>query len=188
MIAPDAAIERLRAGNRRYCSSPVEATARDHGPRRREVASGQQPFAVIVGCADSRVPPEIIFDQGLGDLFVIRIAGNLVTSAALGSVEFALGALGARLVVVLGHSRCGAVSAALAEAPPASRDLAALVAEIRSGLGRRTADPTAAVRANVEHQVERLRSHFGGSEPADLVIVGAEYDLDSGAVEFLADD
>jgi carbonic anhydrase len=201
MIAAHEALERLKAGNRRFASDlPRLHTFTDHA-RRRELAAGQEPFAIILGCADSRVPAEIVFDQGLGDLFVIRVAGNIVAPSQVGSVEFAAERSGTRLVVVLGHSNCGAILATLEELerPPAkqSRNLRSIVDRIRpsvepllaSGLGSQPeALVRAAVRANIRVSVNHLRH---GSEVLEqliqqdgLRVVGAEYSLDSGIVDF----
>src|SRR4051795_3159949 len=113
MISAAEALDRLREGNRRFVSNVRGTDASLHQDRRAELADGQEPFAIILGCSDSRVPAEIVFDQGLGDLFVIRVAGNIVAPSQIGSVEFAASRFGTRLVVVLGHSRCGAISATL---------------------------------------------------------------------------
>jgi carbonic anhydrase len=169
--------------------------------RRRELASGQEPFAIVLGCSDSRVPAEIVFDQGLGDLFVIRVAGNVVAPSQVGSIEFAAERFGTRLVVVLGHSSCGAVLATLEElgrpAESRSRNLRSIVDRIRPsvepllGTGpepQPEALVRAAVRANIRASVHHLRY---GSEileqlTADgLLVVGAEYSLETGLVEFL---
>ena len=165
------------------------------------LAATQEPFAIILGCSDARVPAEIVFDQGLGDLFVIRVAGNIVAPSQIGSVEFAAARAGARLVVVLGHSRCGAILATLEElARPSndqSRNLRSIVERIRPAiqpilLSQITPTDDAlirrAVRANVTASVSHLRH---GSEVLErltqtdgLVIVGAEYCLETGVVEF----
>src|SRR4249919_915041 len=113
MISALEALERLREGNRRFVSDVRSRDTLSSQTRRRELAAGQEPFAIILGCSDSRVPAEIIFDQGLGDLFVIRVAGNIVASSQVGSVEYAAEQFGTPLVVVLGHSRCGAILATL---------------------------------------------------------------------------
>ena len=113
MISAREALERLRAGNRRFVVGARSSHTLPSEARRSELAAGQEPFAIILGCSDSRVPAEIVFDQGLGDLFVIRVAGNIVASSQIGSVEFAAERFGTRLVVVLGHSQCGAVLATL---------------------------------------------------------------------------
>jgi carbonic anhydrase len=135
MIFASQALERLRAGNARFVAGVRDPEALAHEARRSELVSGQEPFAIVLGCSDSRVPAEIIFDQGLGDLFVIRVAGNVVAPSLLGSVEFAADRFGTRLVVVLGHSSCGAVTATAdeLERPSESRspNLRSIVDRIR---------------------------------------------------------
>ncbi len=200
MVPASEALERLREGNRRF----VSGGATPAGARPAELAGGQKPFAIILGCADSRVPPELVFDQGLGELFVVRVAGNVATPTQVGSIEFAAEQFGARLVVVLGHSMCGAVAATLGQiehpAEGGSPHVASIVDQIRpavaplleaGGTDDRDALVCEAVRANVRASVDALR---GGSEvlrglAADdgLVVVGAEYSLQSGEVEFFAD-
>ena len=197
-----AALARLQEGNRRFASGLPSADALSSLARRAELVAGQQPFAIILGCSDSRVPAEIVFDQGLGDLFVIRVAGNVVAPSQVGSVEFAAERFGTRLVVVLGHSQCGAVLATLEElrrpggAP--SRNLRSIVDRIRPAVESLLATELStdldllvseAVRANVRVSVSQLRH---GSEVLErliesegLSIVGAEYSLDSGLVQFL---
>jgi carbonic anhydrase len=201
MLSASEALERLRAGNARFV-----AGVRDDGTgvgqaRRYELREAQAPFAVILGCSDSRAPAEILFDQGLGDLFVIRVAGNVVAPSQIGSVEFALERFGTRLVVVLGHTRCGAVGATLEElerpSEARSPNLRSIVDRIRpslEGLIDAGLEPgseamaRAAIRANIRASTNQLRhgSHIieqlVGSE--GLVVVGAEYSLDSGEVEF----
>ena len=115
MISAQEALEHLREGNRRFVPGVRSRDTLSSQTRRRELAAGQEPFAIILGCSDSRVPAEIVFDQGLGDLFVVRVAGNIVAPSQVGSVEFAAERFGTRLVVVLGHSKCGAVLATLEE-------------------------------------------------------------------------
>src|SRR5574340_386013 len=115
MITALEAFERLREGNRRFAAGEVSGEALASRARRRELVEGQAPFAIILGCSDSRVPAEIVFDQGLGDLFVIRVAGNIVAPSQVGSVESAATLFGTRLVIVLGHTRCGAILATLEE-------------------------------------------------------------------------
>src|SRR5260221_3196407 len=133
--AARAALDRLREGNRRFASDMRSAESLSSLTRRAELVSGQQPFAIVLGCSDSRVPAEIVFDQGLGDLFVIRVAGNIVAPSQIGSVEFAADRFGTRLVVVLGHSMCGAIQATLDELGRPSTDqspnLRAIVDRIR---------------------------------------------------------
>src|SRR5437867_1388524 len=135
MISAGEALERLREGNHRFVSDVRSRDTLTSQMRRNEVATGQEPFAIILGCSDSRVPAEIVFDQGLGDLFVIRVAGNIVASSQVGSVEFAAARYGTRLVVVLGHTGCGAVQATLEEiqrpTENQSRNLRSIVDRIR---------------------------------------------------------
>jgi carbonic anhydrase len=190
-MAPDLALAKLKRGNLRAVKNEAIHPHQSRA-RRLEVADGQQPFAIVVACSDSRVAPELVFDQGLGDLFVIRVAGNVIDDAALGSIEYAVEHLGAKLIVVLGHERCGAVKAALdgGEAPAhigaLIRAIAPVVEETKDVKGDRL---DAAVRANVTRIVKQLRA----SEPMlhDAVaakaisVVGMEYDLDSGRVESL---
>lgn len=201
MIAALDALERLRDGNRRFISGERRLDTLMNADRRNELVEGQAPFAVILGCSDSRVPVEIIFDQGLGDLFVIRVAGNIVAPSLIGSVEFAAAQFGTRLVVVLGHSHCGAVQATLAElqrpTQSQSPNLRSIVDRIRPSVEElldteTRRDPESlmhhAVRANVRASVNQLRH---GSEVLEqlirdegLRVVGADYSLESGAVEF----
>ncbi len=201
MIAAREALERLLAGNRRFASDDGSRDALASRTHRSELAAGQEPFAILLGCSDSRVPAEIVFDQGLGDLFVIRVAGNIVASSQVGSVEFAAARYGTRLVVVLGHSRCGAVLATLEElqqpTDSQSRNLRSIVDRIRPSVETLLAtdvrlNPDAlvrqAVRANIRASVDHLRH---GSEVLEqliqddgLLIVGAEYSLETGLVEF----
>jgi len=203
MIPPKEGLQRLKDGNHRFRSGnrlhPELIAGSD---RRLQLVQGQEPFAVILGCSDSRVPAELIFDQGLGDLFVIRVAGNIAEPSQIGSIEFAVERLGARLVVVLGHSRCGAVQAALKHLQEpeeaCSSDLLSILDSIRPGLEPLLAsDPPLepeelihrAVRSNIRRTVDRLLEQ---SEPlarmdgSRLQVVGAEYSLDSGNVTFLA--
>ena len=195
------ALERLREGNRRFASNMGNRETPLSHSRRAELAKEQQPFAIVLGCSDSRVPAEIVFDQGLGDLFVIRVAGNIVAPSQVGSVEFAASRFGTRLVVVLGHSQCGAILATLEElqqpAENQSRNLRAIVDRVRpsvEGLLKTdlrhdlTALVRHAVRANVAVSVDHLRH---GSEVLEqlirsdgLLVVGAEYSLETGLVEF----
>lgn len=199
MIPASEALERLRAGNRRFVAG---ASGRHADPeRRRALTAGQEPFAIVLGCSDSRVPAEIVFDQGLGDLFVIRIAGNVVASSQVGSVEFAAEQFGTRLVVVLGHSRCGAVSATLQALrhPSGGRspNLGSIVDRIRPAveplLGTELGSDDdqlmhEAVRANVRAAVNQLKHGSaileGLIQEQRLVVVGAEYSLETGEVDF----
>jgi carbonic anhydrase len=195
------ALERLAKGNLRFVSDARGSNSLVGHARFSELATGQEPFAIILGCSDSRVPAEIIFDQGLGDLFVIRVAGNIVAPSQVGSVEFAAERFGTRLVVVLGHSVCGAVLATLEELqrPTANRspNLRSIVDRIRPSLEslldselRHNTDDLVkhAVRANIRASVNQIRH---GSQLLErliqndeLVIVGAEYSLYSGVVDF----
>lgn len=161
-----------------------------------ETASGQRPFAIVVGCADSRTAPEILFDQGLGDLFVVRLAGNIVDDAALGSIEFAVAKLGARLIIVLGHEKCGAVSAAVdsvkgAAAPPGhiGKVVDAIKPAAASVHGQAGDEVENALKANVRNVVDRLKNSSPVLAPylkgGELTVVGARYDLDDGKVELV---
>ena len=199
--AAQQALERLREGNRRFVSNVRSHDSLANEARRAEVAAGQEPFAIILGCSDSRVPAEIVFDQGLGDLFVIRVAGNIVAPSQIGSVEFAADRYGTRLVVVLGHSQCGAILATIDELTrptiTQSRNLHSIVDRVRPSVEPllRTElrhDPDAlvrnAVRANVRISAGHLR-HGSGIlehliEEDGLAVVGAEYSLETGVVDF----
>ena len=199
MITAREGLALLREGNQRFVS---EASSRDSFESRRlELAAGQEPFAAILGCSDSRVPVEIVFDQGLGDLFVIRVAGNIVAPSLIGSVEFAAEQFGTRLVVVLGHSRCGAIETTLEQlrrpVENQSRNLHSIVDFIRPAVeGLLTsgihADHDAlvheAVRANIRASVNHLRHGSDIIENlirnAGLMVVGAEYSLETGVVDF----
>ena len=201
MISAREALERLREGNRRFESGVRRSDALSSQTRRVEVAAGQEPFAIILGCSDSRVPAEIVFDQGLGDLFVIRIAGNIVAASQIGSVEFAAARYGTPLVVVLGHSQCGAVLATIEEllgpATTQSRNLRSIVDRVRPSveallateLRHNPADlMRQAVRANVRASANHLRHGSDVLEPriqgGGLLVVGAEYSLETGIVDF----
>jgi len=194
-------LERLREGNRRFASDWRRSDTQASQARRAEVAAAQEPFAIILGCSDSRVPAEIVFDQGLGDLFVIRVAGNIVAPSQIGSVEFAATQFGTRLVVVLGHSQCGAILATLEDLQQPSEErshtLRSIVDRVRPSVEGLLAtelrnDPVAlveeAVRANIRASTDHLR--HGSAILEELVdtdgmlIVGAEYSLDTGLVEF----
>ena len=201
MVPAAEALQQLRAGNLRFVSERSRSGDSVTGTRRSEVAAGQQPFAIILGCSDSRVPAEIVFDQGLGDLFVIRVAGNIVAPSQVGSVEFAAARYDTRLVLVLGHSQCGAILATLEElqrpSENQSRNLRAIVDRVRPSVESLLATPLKhdrdaliqeAVRANIRASVNHLRH---GSEVLEqliqeggLRVVGAEYSLETGLVEF----
>jgi carbonic anhydrase len=200
MIAARDALNLLQEGNRRFTAAVRGADPFLSRSRLAELTMSQEPFAIILGCSDSRVPAEIVFDQGVGDLFVIRVAGNIVAPSQVGSVEFAAARFGTRLVVVLGHSQCGAILATLDELRrPAeqSRNLRSIVDRVRpsvEGLLETPLrhDPEAlvrqAVRANIRTSANHLRH---GSELLEqliqddgLMVVGAEYSLDTGIVDF----
>ena len=200
MLTAQEALTRLQEGNKRFVEGKSTYNTNDTR-RRNELVDGQTPFAIILGCSDSRVPAEIVFDQGLGDLFVIRIAGNIVAPSQIGSIEFAVETFQTPLVVVLGHTRCGAVAATLTQIrqPQASRSqhLRSIVERIRPAvepLSEIRTDLTPeqllerAIRSNIRMSVNQLRHgssfleeiHDSGS----LWIVGAEYSLESGEVDF----
>jgi carbonic anhydrase len=201
IISAREALEKLREGNLRF-----QANVRGYGAflgqmRPVDLQANQEPFAIILGCSDSRVPGEIVFDQGLGDLFVIRVAGNIVAPSQVGSIEFAASRFGTRLVVVLGHSRCGAILATLEElrrpSETQSRNLRSIVDRVRPSVvelldtdlkNDMDALVRTAVRQNIRASVNQLRH---GSEILEqlirdegLAVVGAEYSLATGAVEF----
>lgn len=201
MLCARDAIERLREGNERFRASLKQGSSVSGATRPLALPQEQDPFAIILGCSDARVPAEIIFDQGLGDLFVIRVAGNIVAPSQVGSIEFAAAKFGCRLVVVLGHSQCGAILATLDElqqpSENQSRGLRSIVDRVRPSVetwlaselgGDRETLLRHAVRANVDCSVNHLRH---GSELLEqhiqndgLRVVGAEYSLETGAVEF----
>lgn len=192
--------QRLVTGNARYVSGTTQHDPMRHRERRALLAEAQAPSAIVLGCSDSRAPAELVFDQGLGDLYVIRVAGNIVAPSQVGSVEFAAAQFGVRLVVVLGHTKCGAVQATLDQlqqpADLQSRNLSAIVGRIRPAVEallhtELRQDPEAlkraAVRANVRASADHLRH---GSRILEdqvqegLVILGAEYCLETGEVTF----
>jgi carbonic anhydrase len=199
MISAREALAALREGNQRFVSDQRREEG-DSTARRRALAALQEPFAIVLGCSDARVPAELVFDQGLGDLFVIRVAGNIVAPSQVGSVEFAAEAFGTRLVVVLGHTNCGALHATLQQlARPwreQSRNLSSIVDRIRpavedllSAAPHDTAElEHRAVRANIRMSANHLRHGSGVLEELirtdGLRVVGAEYSVDSGVVDF----
>lgn len=207
-------LERLREGNRRFVAGNAKRFAADEADQRQKLAEGQAPDAVILTCSDSRVPPTLVFDQGLGDLFVIRVAGNVVTPEQLGSIEFAVEELGSRLVIVLGHTRCGAVTATLDEIlqpspglspniralterirPAVESALAAVVEEgdgdepVRLSEEERAAVLHDAIRRNVAKATRAIRDESETldrlARTGELTILGAEYRLEDGSVEIL---
>lgn len=184
-VSPDDALAKLVAGNKRFASRDV-TEGKAVAVRRAETASSQHPFAVIVGCADSRTSPELLFDQNLGDLFVVRTAGNLVDDHALGSIEYAVEHLGARLIVVLGHERCGAVTAALAS-DTAPGHVQALVRDIQPAVqatkGKPAARLDATIDANAKLVAAKIRAEAKLGELASSVrVVAGVYDLDTGVI------
>jgi len=201
MISALDALARLRDGNARFAASQSTNDPTATQARRAALVEGQAPFAIVLGCSDSRVPAELVFDQGFGDLFVIRVAGNVVAPSQVGSVEFAAERFRTRLVVVMGHSQCGAVSATLEElrgqAASQSHNLRDIVDRVRPAVATVLAlrphdDPESllreAVRANVRASVDHLRHGSALLENLvrndGLVIVGAEYSLETGIVTF----
>jgi carbonic anhydrase len=201
MTSAQDALVRLREGNRRFVAHESIASPLLSPAQRLALTNGQEPFAIVLGCSDSRVPAELVFDQGFGDLFVIRVAGNIVAPSQVGSVEFAAARFGTRLVVVMGHSQCGAVTAAVEEAlGRASSDswnLRSIVDRVRPSVetvvSARKGEHvdvliSEAVRANVRASVDHLRHGSqlleGLIQREGLRVVGAEYSLDSGVVTF----
>lgn len=201
MISALQALDELRNGNRRFVSDIRNSNALPTHARSTSLPIGQEPLAIILGCSDARVPAEIVFDQGLGDLFVIRVAGNIVAPSQIGSVEFAVERFGTRLVVVLGHSQCGAIHATLEElqrpTENQSRNLRSIVNRVRPSVEglletelKNDFDALVhhAVRANIRASANQLRH---GSEILEtliekdgLLVVGAEYSLETGVVDF----
>lgn len=201
MLSAREALAQLRQGNQRFVSEEPSRDTVESRARRLELATGQEPFATILGCSDSRVPVEIIFDQGLGDLFVIRVAGNIVAPSLIGSVEFAAEQFGTRLVVVLGHTRCGAIETTIEQlrrpVENQSRNLRSIVDFIRPAVvglfstdlkNNHNALVHEACRANIRASVNHLRH---GSDIIEnliqndgLLVVGAEYSLETGMVDF----
>jgi carbonic anhydrase len=201
MIPAREALQRLREGNRRFVDDTRSSESLISPRRRAELTAGQEPFAAILGCSDSRVPVEIIFDQGLGDLFVIRVAGNIVAPSQIGSVEFVAERFKTRLVVVLGHSSCGVIQATIEQltgpTERRSRNVHSIVNRVRPSIEglletglRHDYDALVhhAVRANVRASTNQLRH---GSQVIEqmiqtegMLVVGAEYSLETGLVEF----
>ena len=196
MIPASEALQRLRDGNFRFADGKKNRLQPINQARRAELVDSQNPFAIIIACSDSRVPVELLFDQGIGDLFVIRVAGNVVAPSQIGSVEFAAANLGTRLVVVLGHSNCGVVAATLKDLSlqqeKRSSNLQSIVDRIRTALeGLEKPSLHDAVVANVHNSVERLRNESeilaALIDSGSLTIVGAEYSIESGVVDFFDD-
>jgi len=192
IVPPAEAISRLKDGNGRYTNGNQQHP-RQSTEQRVELIKSQHPFAIVVGCADSRVPPEIVFDQGLGDLFVLRVAGNVIDDHSLGSIEYAVDHLAVRLIVVLGHQSCGAVKAAkdtIAAKTEAPAHIQSLVTAIQPAVEATVhGDLETTVKANVKDVVQALRSSTPILKPkvdsGELRVLGAYYSLDTGAVSFL---
>ena len=189
-VDADAALAKLKEGNARFSSSKV-SQGKPTAAKRAETAQAQHPFAIVLGCADSRTAPEIVFDQNIGDLFVVRTAGNLVDEHALGSIEYAVDHLGVRLIVVLGHTRCGAVTAALA-GDTAPGHVQSLVRDIQpavkaaKGKDGNVTDLTVAENARL--MAAKIRNEASLGEFAKEVrIISGVYDLDTGKVEWAKD-
>lgn len=202
VISSKEALQRLRDGNARFVAGEADPAAIEHEARRTKTAAEQSPFAIVLGCSDSRVPVELVFDQGVGDLFVVRVAGNIAARSQIGSIEFAALTFGVRLIVVLGHSRCGAIEAVVDELRKPSvlqsDNLDFVIEKLRpsveqvmtEGYGHDPDMLVAAVgRENVRRSARSLRDDSKIIEQLveneELVIVGAEYSLQTGVVEFL---
>ncbi len=191
-VAPAEAISKLKEGNGRYAGGNLQHPGQTT-ERRAELAKSQYPFATILSCSDSRVPPEIVFDQGLGDLFVVRVAGNVIDDHGLGSIEYSVDHLGVGLIVVLGHQSCGAVKAAretIAAKSKASGHIQSLVTAIQPAVeATAKADLEATIKANVKDVVRALRSSTpilkAKVDSGDVRVIGGYYSLDTGAVSFL---
>jgi len=219
MTSPTEAISRLKDGNGRFIAGNVQhphetsderayiakysyenpdaislgMTSEQAAKRRGELTKSQHPFAIILSCSDSRVPPEIVFDEGLGDLFIVRVAGNVLNDEGLGSIEYGVDVLGARLIVVLGHQSCGAVDAAMktvaakGKAPGHIQSLVTAIKPVVDAMPKGDLDTM--IKANVKHVVDALRSSTpilkAKVDSNDVQVVGGYYTLDTGAVTFL---
>jgi len=189
-VAPTEAISKLKEGNGRYTSGSLQHPGQTT-ERRTELAKTQHPFATIISCSDSRVPPEIVFDQGLGDLFIVRVAGNVINDEGLGSIEYSVDHLGTRLILVLGHQSCGAVQAAKETiAAKAPGHIESLVTAIKPAVEATAKDDLeTTVKANVKNVVKALRSSTpilkAKVDSAEIQVIGGYYSLDTGAVTFL---
>ena len=191
-VAPAEAIAKLKEGNGRYASGKLQHPGQTT-ERRAELTKDQHPFAVIVSCSDSRAPPEIVFDQGLGDLFIVRVAGNVINDEGLGSIEYSVDHLGTRLILVLGHQSCGAVKAAretIAAKGKAPGHIESLVTAIKPAVEATAKDDLeTTVKANVKNVVQALRSSTpilkAKVDSGEIQVIGGYYSLDTGAVTFL---
>jgi carbonic anhydrase len=189
-LNPDAALAKLKEGNGRFAASQV-STSKPTAAKRAETAQAQHPFAIILGCADSRTAPEIVFDQNIGDLFVVRTAGNVVDDHGLGSIEYAVEHLGVRLIVVLGHERCGAVQAALAS-HTAPGHMESFVRDIQPAVkatkGKQGNVLDLTIAENARLMAGKIRNDASLGELAKEVrVIPAVYDLDTGEVEWIKD-
>ena len=205
MVPAAEALQRLKTGNQRFAANTRDTSSLTKQAHRADLAKSQTPFAIVLGCADSRVPAEIVFDQGLGDLFVVRVAGNIVAPSLLGSIEFAAASFNVKLVVVLGHTRCGAIQATIdtlkqpstKHSPSLQTIVNSIQPSVETLLETDVAEDNdklveAAIRANIRASVSHLQQ---GSEVLegliandDLRIVGAEYSLETGLVDFFDSD
>ena len=191
-VAPADAISKLKEGNGRYTSGNLQHPGQT-AEQRKELANTQHPFAAILSCSDSRVPPEVVFDQGLGDLFIVRVAGNVINDEGLGSLEYTVDHLGTRLILVLGHQRCGAVDAARetiaakGKAPGHIQSLVTAIKPVVEATAKEDLDAT--IKANVKHVVDALRSSTpilkAEVDSGKIQVIGGYYSLDTGAVTFL---
>jgi carbonic anhydrase len=191
-VAPAEAISKLKEGNARYTSGSLQHPGQT-AERRTELARTQHPFAAILSCSDSRVPPEVVFDQGIGDLFIVRVAGNIINDEGLGSLEYTVDHLGTRLILVLGHQRCGAVDAAretIAAKGKAPGHIQSLVTAIEPAVeATAKGDLETTIKANVKNVVQALRSSTpilkAQVDSGKIQVIGGYYSLDTGAVTFL---
>ena len=200
-LSPRESLQRLKDGNARFVQNVRSLDTLSRQASRGDLAkNGQRPFAIILSCSDSRAPSELLFDQGLGDLFIIRVAGNIVAPSLVGSVEFAAASFGSRLVVVMGHSSCGAISATLdslkSDKPAPSENIQDILSRIRPhveylkdlDLPRETQMRKAShsnVMASVDHLRHGSKILEGMANSGQIEIIGAEYDLETGKVEFI---
>src|SRR5438046_3349363 len=190
--SPAEAIAKLKEGNRRYTTGNPQHPVHTPG-RRTELAKSQHPFAIILSCSDSRVPSEIVFDQGIGDLFIVRVAGNVINDEGLGSIEYTVDHLGTRLILVLGHQRCGAVDAAretIAAKGKAPGHIQSLVTAIKPAVEATAKDDLeTTIKSNVKNVVQALRSSTpilkAEVDSGKIQVIGGYYSLDTGAVTFL---
>ena len=200
-ITSEEALKRLKEGNSRFVAGQSRQQADRYRSQLADLIGGQHPFAIILGCSDSRVPPEIIFDQGVGDLFIVRVAGNIAEPAALGSIEYAAEYLGARLIVVLGHASCGAVQAALAQLDSPGQVGSPYLQSILDHIHPAVAalpkvsgqEPQSVVDEAIGANIRASLEQIGNDSPIlkrlmetnDLESVGAQFSLDTGTVEFM---